>query len=174
MKLAFYNEVENVTVRVREQLERARQRLYHERAQIIAARLGYSGSSSRANPVSLPTNRIPMNAANLAPRAPTSMTSQRPPLLRPSGNVAPNPSNPFVSTSTAGGWIYQDVNMLCGDRINLNESLCECDYILAINLLPWDQARKYPCLPPLATVPFPVFSLIYGLHLSESEMRTLL
>lgn len=25
-------------------------------------------------------------------------------------------------------------------------------------------------LPSLATVPFPVFSLIYGLHLSESEM----
>ncbi|XP_010028579.2 SWI/SNF complex subunit SWI3D [Eucalyptus grandis] len=103
MKLAFYNEVENVTMRVREQLERARQRLYHERAQIIAARLGYSGSSSRPNPATLPANRIPMNMANLAPRAPTSMPSQRPPLLRPPGNVAPNPSNPFVSTSTAGG-----------------------------------------------------------------------
>ncbi|XP_048128871.1 SWI/SNF complex subunit SWI3D isoform X2 [Rhodamnia argentea] len=103
MKLAFYNEVENVTMRVREQLERARQRLYHERAQIIAARLGYSGSSSRPNPASLPTSRIPMNMVNLAPRAPTSMPSQRPPLLRPSGNVAPNSSNPFVSTSTAGG-----------------------------------------------------------------------
>ncbi|XP_030450398.2 SWI/SNF complex subunit SWI3D [Syzygium oleosum] len=103
MKLAFYNEVENVTMRVREQLERARQRLYHERAQIIAARLGYSGSSSRPNPALLPTNRVPMNMANLAPRAPTSMPSQRPPLLRPPGNVAPNPSNPFVSTSTAGG-----------------------------------------------------------------------
>lgn len=103
MKLAFYNEVENVTMRVREQLERARQRLYHERAQIIAARLGYSGSSSRPNPASLPTNRVPMNMANLAPRAPTSMPSQRPPLLRLPGNMAPNPSNPFVSTSTAGG-----------------------------------------------------------------------
>ncbi|KAI3441309.1 uncharacterized protein J3R85_002585, partial [Psidium guajava] len=103
MKLAFYNEVENVAMRVREQLERARQRLYHERAQIIAARLGYSGSSSKANPPSLPTNRIPMNMANLAPRASTGVPSQRPPLLRASGNVAPNPSNPFVSTSTAGG-----------------------------------------------------------------------
>lgn len=101
-KLAFFNEMEHVVMRVREQLDRSRQRLYHERAQIIAARLGAPASSSRAMPPSLPTNRIATNFANSVARMPMSMTSQRPPMLRPMGTVASSPSNPFASNTAAG------------------------------------------------------------------------
>jgi SWI/SNF related-matrix-associated actin-dependent regulator of chromatin subfamily C len=101
-KLAFFNEMEHVLMRVREQLDRSRQRLYHERAQIIAARLGAPASSSRAMPPSLPTNRIATNFANSVARMPMSMTSQRPPILRPMGTVASSPSNPFASNTAAG------------------------------------------------------------------------
>ncbi|KAF2316381.1 hypothetical protein GH714_041722 [Hevea brasiliensis] len=105
MKLAFFNEMDHVIMRVREQLDRSRQRLYHERAQIIAARLGLPASSSRGMPPTSPTNRIAMNFANSIPRPPMSMTSQRPPIVRPIGTLAPTPSNPFVSTTTAGSSI---------------------------------------------------------------------
>ncbi|PQP95897.1 SWI/SNF complex subunit SWI3D [Prunus yedoensis var. nudiflora] len=60
--------MENVVMRVREQLDRSRQKLYHERAQIIAARLGLPGSSSRPVPSSMPANRMAMNVANSVPR----------------------------------------------------------------------------------------------------------
>ncbi|KAJ6671354.1 SWI/SNF COMPLEX-RELATED [Salix viminalis] len=49
--------MDSVIMRVREQLDRSRQRLYQERAQIIASRLGLP-PSSRAVPPSLPANRI--------------------------------------------------------------------------------------------------------------------
>ncbi|XP_044509074.1 SWI/SNF complex subunit SWI3D-like isoform X2 [Mangifera indica] len=97
-KLAFFNEMDNVTLRVREQMERSRQRLYHERAQIIAARL----SSSRPMPTLIPANRMPPNFANSAARPPMSMTSPRPPMSRPMGTVGATPSNSFVSTAPAG------------------------------------------------------------------------
>ncbi|XP_062093123.1 SWI/SNF complex subunit SWI3D [Humulus lupulus] len=100
-KLGFFNEMENVLMRVREQLDRSRQRLYHERAQIIAARLGLPASSSRVAPSSLPTNRVHMNVTNSVPRPPLSMVPQRPPLSRPMGTGAPTPSIP-LSTTTAG------------------------------------------------------------------------
>ncbi|XP_012081764.1 SWI/SNF complex subunit SWI3D isoform X2 [Jatropha curcas] len=103
-KLAFFNEMDHVIMRVREQLDRSKQKLYHERAQIIAARLGLPASSSRGMPPQLPTNRIAMNFANSIPRPPMSMTSQRPPIARPMGTLAPTPSNTFVST-TAGSSI---------------------------------------------------------------------
>lgn len=99
--------MDNVTLRVREQLERSRQRLYHERAQIIAARLG----SSRPMPTSIPANRMPPNFANSVARPPMSMTSPRPPMSRPMGTVGPmgtvvpTPSNSFVSTTVAGSSI---------------------------------------------------------------------
>lgn len=44
--MAFFTEMDGVVARVREQLERSKQRLYHERAQIIAARLGMSSAAS--------------------------------------------------------------------------------------------------------------------------------
>ncbi|KAL0872603.1 hypothetical protein Bca101_022308 [Brassica carinata] len=81
-KLSIFNDAESVTARVREQLERSRQRLYHERAQIIAARLGVPPSvSSKA---SLPANRIAANFASVAQRPPMGMSFPRPPMPRPS------------------------------------------------------------------------------------------
>ncbi|KAL0833521.1 hypothetical protein Bca101_085410 [Brassica carinata] len=82
-KLSIFNDAESLTARVREQLERSRQRLYHERAQIIAARLGVPPSvSSKA---SLPANRIATNFANVAQRPPMGMAFPRPPMPRPPG-----------------------------------------------------------------------------------------
>ncbi|CAA6657585.1 unnamed protein product [Spirodela intermedia] len=64
IKLALFGEIESAISRAREQLDRARQRLLHERAQIIAARLGLPASSSRSIPPSLP----PTKPSNLAPQ----------------------------------------------------------------------------------------------------------
>ena len=100
MKLTFFNEMDAVIMRVKEQLDRSRQKLYHERAQIIAARLGLP-PSSRGVPPSLP-NRIAMNFANAIPRPPMGMNSQRPPISKPMGTMPSTASGPFVSTTTAG------------------------------------------------------------------------
>ncbi|XP_022746837.1 SWI/SNF complex subunit SWI3D-like [Durio zibethinus] len=102
VKLAFFDEMEGVIMRVKEQLDRSKQRLCHERAQIIAARLGLPASSSRAMPPSNTANRIATNFANSVARPPMSMTALRPPMSRPMGPMAPNPSNPFVSATVAG------------------------------------------------------------------------
>lgn len=102
-KLTFFNEMESVTTRVKEQLDRSRQRLYHERAQIIAARLGLPASSSRATPPT-PANRIATNYASSIARPPMGMTSPRPPMSRPMGPMTP-PSNSFPSTTMAGSSI---------------------------------------------------------------------
>ena len=104
-KLAFFNEMEGVMMRVKEQLDRSRQRLYHERQQIIATRLSLPASSSRAIPPSNPANRIATNFAKSVARPPMSMTAPRPPMSRPLGPMAPTPSNPFVSTTVAGSSI---------------------------------------------------------------------
>lgn len=104
-KLACFNEMESVVMRVREQLERSRQKLYHERAQIIAARLGLPASSSRTMPPSLPTNRVAMNFANLVPRPSMGMISQRPLISRSMMSLAPPSSNSFASTAAAGSSI---------------------------------------------------------------------
>ncbi|KAL6209629.1 hypothetical protein ACLB2K_020569 [Fragaria x ananassa] len=101
-KLGFFNEMESVVMRVKEQLDRSRQKLYHERAQIIAARLGLPGSSSRGMPSAMPTNRMATNATNAVPRPPLMMTSQRPPMSRPMGAVPPTPLNQFSSTTWSG------------------------------------------------------------------------
>ncbi|XP_059647692.1 SWI/SNF complex subunit SWI3D [Cornus florida] len=100
-KLAFFSEMENLVMRGREQLDRSRQRLYHERAQIIATRLGLPASSSRPMQQSLPINRVAMGFANAAPRPPMSMTSQRPPVSRPIMTSGPPTLNPFVPAATA-------------------------------------------------------------------------
>lgn len=80
-----------MVLRVREQLERSKQRLFHERAQIIAARLGMSGS--RPMQQSLPVNRAAMAFAHLTPRPNIGMSNTRPPVSKPM-----MPTNP-VSTS---------------------------------------------------------------------------
>ncbi|KAJ7967336.1 SWI/SNF complex subunit SWI3D [Quillaja saponaria] len=112
-KLAFFNEMENVVMRVREHLDRSRQKLYHERVQIIASRLGSPASSSKVVPPSLPTNRIPMNFANSVPRGPRppmSMILERPPpASRPMGTVGAIPSNSLASSTTAGNAIRQSM-----------------------------------------------------------------
>ncbi|KAE8711726.1 organ-specific protein S2-like [Hibiscus syriacus] len=104
-KLAFFNEMEGVVMRVKEQLDRSRQRLYHERSQIIAARLGLPASSSRAMPPPNATNRVAANFANSVSRPPMSLKAPRPPMSRPMGPVTPTPSNPYVSTTVAGSSI---------------------------------------------------------------------
>lgn len=100
--MAFFSEMDSVLMRVRELLERSKQRLYQERAQIIAARHGVSASSSRPMPQSLPVNRAAMLFANSVPRPLGSMTFQRPPISRPVVTSAPPTSNTQVSTTVAG------------------------------------------------------------------------
>lgn len=92
-KLAFFTEMDSLVMRVRELLERSKQRLYQERAQIIAVRLGVSNSSSRPMSQSLPVNRAAMHFANSALRPPGGMTFQRPPIARPMMSSPPMAGN---------------------------------------------------------------------------------
>ncbi|KAF5758763.1 putative transcription factor MYB/SANT family [Helianthus annuus] len=93
-KLTFFTEMDGVVSRAREQLERSKRGLYHERAQIIAARLGMSGAAS-SRPMAHPGQRPPN---------PMGMTPQRPPLSRPMMGPGPTPpfSNAMGPTSVAG------------------------------------------------------------------------
>ncbi|KRH24487.2 hypothetical protein GLYMA_12G044200v4 [Glycine max] len=100
-KLAFFNDVENVVMRAREHVERSRHKLYHERALIIASRLGIPPSSSRGVPPSIPTNRIPTNIANSLPRPQMMMNPPRPLISRPAGTVA-TIQNPLTPSTAAG------------------------------------------------------------------------
>ncbi|KAE9620391.1 putative transcription factor MYB/SANT family [Lupinus albus] len=68
-KMGFFNNVENLVMRARDHLERSRHKLYHERALIIASRLGLPHPSSRGVPPSLSTNSIPMNFAKSLSRS---------------------------------------------------------------------------------------------------------
>lgn len=82
MKLSFLNEMESLVMRVRDQLERSKTRLFHERAQIIAARLGMSGSRPMQQP--MPANRSAMSFTSSGPRPPLiGMSGQRPPVPKP-------------------------------------------------------------------------------------------
>ncbi|MED6127122.1 hypothetical protein PIB30_085108 [Stylosanthes scabra] len=101
-KLAFLSDMENLVMRVREHLERSRHKLFHERAMIIASKLGIPPSSSRGAPPSLPANRIPMNFANSFPRPQMMMNPQRPPIPRPFSAAASTHPNPLASATTAG------------------------------------------------------------------------
>ncbi|XP_010254885.1 PREDICTED: SWI/SNF complex subunit SWI3D isoform X2 [Nelumbo nucifera] len=91
-----------VEKQVREQMDRSRQRLYHERAQIIAARLGLPASSSRPIPPSLPNNKIAMGYANSMPRPLPSMTSSKPPIRRTMVTSAPLLSGSSVPSTVTG------------------------------------------------------------------------
>ncbi|GFS46191.1 DNA-binding family protein [Actinidia rufa] len=101
-KTAFFAEMESVVMKIREQMERSKQRLYQERAQIIASRLAFSAPSSRPMQQSLPINRVTMGFSNLAAKPPMGMTSQRPPISRSSMMVGPPPSNTFAPATSAG------------------------------------------------------------------------
>ncbi|WOK92280.1 hypothetical protein Cni_G00971 [Canna indica] len=83
VKLSLFTDIENVVLRMREQTEKARHRLMFERSQIIAARLGVSGSSLRANPASMPANRVAMGYGPTGPRPLNMATQKQPPLRRP-------------------------------------------------------------------------------------------
>nr|XP_043620572.1 SWI/SNF complex subunit SWI3D [Erigeron canadensis] len=103
-KLAFFTEMDGVVSRAREQLERSKQRLYQERAQIIAARLGMSSANStRPMAQSLP-NRPGAAFPNAGQRPPNpmNMTPQRPPLSRPMMGPTPPFSNPVGPSTLVG------------------------------------------------------------------------
>ncbi|XP_071935450.1 SWI/SNF complex subunit SWI3D-like isoform X1 [Coffea arabica] len=105
-KLAFFNDMENVVMRVREQLERSKQRLFHERAQIIATRLGKPGSRTMSQ--QLPVNRVAMAFANSAPRPIIGMISPRPPVSKPI--IASNPASSSFLPATIAGSSVQPSN----------------------------------------------------------------
>ncbi|WJX51479.1 hypothetical protein P8452_37673 [Trifolium repens] len=98
-KLAFFNDTENVVMRVKELLERSRHKLYHERALIIASRLGVPGSSSRGLP-SIVTKAI--NYTNSLPRPPITMNPQGPLISRPVSTTGATLPNPSMSATAAG------------------------------------------------------------------------
>ncbi|KAK2973577.1 hypothetical protein RJ640_000665 [Escallonia rubra] len=101
-KLTFFAEMESAIMRVREQLERSKQKLYHERAQIIVARLGLSASSCRPMQQPLPSNKAAISFANSVPRPPMSTTSQKPPISRPvMASAPPSHPYPFAPATTA-------------------------------------------------------------------------
>ena len=99
-KLAFFNDMENVMMRAREHLVQSRQKLFHERALIIASRLGgLPASSSRGVPPS--TNRSPMNFTNSVPRPQIIMNPQRP-ISGPVGTMVTSLPNPLTCATAAG------------------------------------------------------------------------
>lgn len=81
-------------MRSKEQIDRARQRLYNERAQIIASRLGLQASSSRPVPSSLFPGRPTMNYSNMGmrPQVNTALRGLAPTVI----------GSPRQGTSTAG------------------------------------------------------------------------
>lgn len=103
IKLSYFTEMENGIMRVREQLERSRQKLFGERAQIIASRLGLSASSSRVLPSSFPMNRMPPALLNSMLRPPMTMAAQRPSMPRPVMASAPLTANTAVPPEASGG-----------------------------------------------------------------------
>ncbi|CAL9128652.1 unnamed protein product [Musa textilis] len=82
-KVAFFADIDSVVSRMREQTEKARQRLMLERSQIIAARLGVPTSSLRVNPASLPANRLAMGYGATGIKPPNMAWQKPPPVRRP-------------------------------------------------------------------------------------------
>ncbi|KAG8368251.1 hypothetical protein BUALT_Bualt15G0025900 [Buddleja alternifolia] len=104
-KLAFFNDMENVVMRVKEQLAMSKQRLFQERAHIIATRFG-----SRPTSQNLPPNRGPVSFPN-ASRPFMGMNSLRPPISRPM--ITPNPtSSTFMPASATGNSVQPNVDKL--------------------------------------------------------------
>ncbi|KAL6494831.1 hypothetical protein OROGR_031631 [Orobanche gracilis] len=106
-KLAFFNDMETVVTRVKELLERSKQKLFHERAQIIATRLGISAPARPTTQIS-PPNRAAVNFPNAASRFSNAASrpfigtnTLRPPISRPTMSANPI-SSTFMAGSTAG------------------------------------------------------------------------
>lgn len=102
-KLAFFHDVENVAVRVKEQLDRSKQKLFHERAQIIATRLGMSASARPNSQLALAHGAATATALpNQGSRPVMCTNSLRPPIARP--GMAPNTTTTsnFVPASASG------------------------------------------------------------------------
>lgn len=102
-KLGFFADIENAIMRAKDQMDKSRQRLYHERAQIIAARLGMPPPSSRAMPPSIPSNRAAMSYASSVPKSLQTMNSQMGPVRTISNTSAPSQSFQSISNATRGG-----------------------------------------------------------------------
>ncbi|KAL9672457.1 hypothetical protein QQ045_028707 [Rhodiola kirilowii] len=103
IKMTLFDEMGSVTMRAKEQLERTRQKLYQERAQIIATRLGLPASHPRPMPSSMPLNRNAISFANSGPRPPLGIHSLRPSIGRPMLPFAAPSTNPFPSTTMGRG-----------------------------------------------------------------------
>ncbi|KAK7310639.1 hypothetical protein RJT34_08261 [Clitoria ternatea] len=89
-KLAFFQDLENVMMSVRKYLVQSRQKLFHERARIIAKiRLGLHASSSRG----VPRRQIIMNL-------------QRSPLSRPVGATATTLPNHLAPAAAVGNLVW--------------------------------------------------------------------
>ncbi|KAL9238196.1 hypothetical protein vseg_012657 [Gypsophila vaccaria] len=105
IKLSFFTEMEGTIMRVRELLERSKQKLFAERAQIIASRLGLP-ASARGVPSSHPLNRMPAGLLNSVLRPSMNMGAQRPPLSRSvmasAGPTANTSAPPEVPGYTSG------------------------------------------------------------------------
>ncbi|XP_020600365.1 SWI/SNF complex subunit SWI3D [Phalaenopsis equestris] len=82
IKLAFFPEMENLIIRAKEQTERARQKLYSERSQIIAARLGLA-QSSRSYATHSANAKLAMGYGNMIIRPPSMAYQKPPPPRRP-------------------------------------------------------------------------------------------
>ncbi|KAL3382954.1 hypothetical protein AABB24_002446 [Solanum stoloniferum] len=95
-KITFFHDMDNVVMRVRELLERSKQRLLLERSQILKSR-----SVTHPVPQSVPANRPGMVFANTAPRLLNAMSSQRIPYSRPIMAGTPTPSS-FMPTTVSG------------------------------------------------------------------------
>ncbi|KAL1554253.1 SWI/SNF complex subunit SWI3D-like isoform X2 [Salvia divinorum] len=100
-KLAFFADMENVGMRVRELLDRSKQKLLQERAQIIATRFGMPPGSARLASQNLPLNRASAAFPNAASRTLMGMNSLRPPISRPM--MPPNPTTSTMLTGNATG-----------------------------------------------------------------------
>ncbi|KAH9624672.1 hypothetical protein KSS87_001682 [Heliosperma pusillum] len=101
IKLSFFTEMEGAVMRVREVFERSRQKLFAERAQIIASRLGLP-ASARGVASSHPLNRMPPNLLNSVLRPSMNMGGYRPPMSRPVMPSAGPPTNTSAPSEAAG------------------------------------------------------------------------
>ncbi|KAL1563969.1 SWI/SNF complex subunit SWI3D-like isoform X2 [Salvia divinorum] len=101
-KLAFFADMENVGIRVRELLNQSKQGLLHERAQIIATRFGMPPGSARPASQSLPPNRAATAFPNMASRP--SLSRQMMP---------PNPtSSTMLTGNTTGSSMHPSIDRL--------------------------------------------------------------
>ncbi|KAL8160611.1 hypothetical protein V2J09_002148, partial [Rumex salicifolius] len=104
VKMSFFSDMDNAILRVKEQLDRSKQMLYHERAQIIAARFGIPPSSaSRPLMSMLPVGRGAVGPGSRMMRPPMNTAPLRPPMTRPMMTSGPVTSVAAVASTVTGG-----------------------------------------------------------------------